>query len=145
MLKLIVIVLWWLFLCLKMLRIQLMCLLRYKLNVMFNVDIDYMDVQWLLLCFKSIYFLLVWLLRYEWMMKFYYCLWMLKTERVWTLTLVSMVCDLYFYNILIFSCMCFCLEPYALPKSKQGIRRYLFKFRVQILTISFSSKRVQRI
>ena len=111
MLKLIAIVLWWLLLCLKILCIPLMWLLRYKVNVMFNVEIDCMHDRWLLLCFKWIYCLLVLLLRYEWMMKFYYCLWMLKTERVWTLTLVSMVCDLYFYNILIFSCMCFCLSP----------------------------------
>ena len=99
MLKLIVIVLLWLLLCLKMLWIPLMWLLRYKVNVM-----DCMHVWWLLLCFKWIYCLLVWLLRYEWTMKFYYCLWMHKTEKLWTLTLVPMACDLYFCNILIFTC-----------------------------------------
>jgi len=64
---------------------------------------DYCYVKW-------IYCLLVWLLRYELTMKFYYCLWMPKTERVWTLTLVFVACDFYFYNILIFICTGFGLS-----------------------------------
>jgi len=110
-LKLIVIVLLWLLLCLKMLWISLMWVLRYKVNVMFNVEIDCMHVQWILLCFKSIYCLLVWFLRREWTMKFYYFLWMPRTKRVWTSTLVYVTCDLYFYNILIFTNMHFGLSP----------------------------------
>lgn len=34
-------------------------------------------------------------------------LWLPKTKRVWTPILVSMACDLYFSNILIFTCMIF--------------------------------------
>ena len=95
-----------------MLWIPLMWLLRYKVNVMFNAEIDCMHVRWLLLCFnfKWIYCLLVWLLRYEWTMKFYDFLWMPKTKKVWTPKLIFVACDLYFCNILIFTCMCFDLS-----------------------------------
>ena len=110
MLKLIAIVLWWLLLCLKMLWILLMWLLRYKVNVMFNVEIDCMQVCWQLLCYKWIYCLLVSLLRREWKMKFYYFLWIPKTKRVGTSTIVYVACDLFFRNIMIFTYMCFGLS-----------------------------------
>ena len=125
MLKLIAIVLWWLLLCITMLWIPIW-LLRYKVNVMFNIEIDYKHVRWLLLCFKWIYCLLVLLLRYEWMMKFYCCLWMPKTERVWTPTLSSVACDLYFCNILIFTYMSFDMSPRVSDPRKIGVVMVIF-------------------